>query len=152
MILSNTVATSVTLNGATSTVNTPADEQAPPGFSPGSNGQSWIGLPSPTMALVTPAPGGSSGTCTLDWSLGGYFNWVPYNGTTTLAFANAMIGQMILVKTTAEGSLSLTWPTTLTWYTGSSGTAPTLTSKPAIIAFVCTGVGTYDAWLVAQQS
>ena len=52
MILSNTVATSVVLNGATSTVNTPADTLAPLGFGVVSNGENWRGWPGPNQPVV----------------------------------------------------------------------------------------------------
>ena len=44
MILSNSVPMSASLNGVTTTVNVPADSQAPLGYLPTSNGESWIGL------------------------------------------------------------------------------------------------------------
>ena len=52
MILFNTVATSVVLNGVTSTVNGPADTLAPLGFSPSSNGEHWNAYPSDLQAIV----------------------------------------------------------------------------------------------------
>jgi hypothetical protein len=152
MILSNTVASSVVLNGATCTANTPADESAPRGFMPASNGQSWVGIPGPAMALVTLANGTSSGTTTMDWSQGGYFTWTPYGGACSLVVSNAIVGQMVLIKVLHVSSANITWPVTTTWYTGSSGTKPDDTGKDAVVAIVCTGAATYDAWLVAQQS
>ena len=64
MILSNTVATSVVLNGATSTVNTPADTLAPAGWSPVSNGESWIAAPGTVEATATPTFAAAQ---TIDW-------------------------------------------------------------------------------------
>jgi hypothetical protein len=152
MILSNALSSSVTLNGATSTVNTPADILAPLGYTVVSNGESWVGRPGPNSVINAVATPASSGTSTFDWSQGSYFTWTPYGGSCTLAFANAQVGQVVLARITAAGSASVTWPTTTTWYTGSSGTAPTVSSKSCVVAFVCTGLNTYDAWLVAQQS
>jgi hypothetical protein len=152
MILSNTVASSVVLNGATSTVNTPADESAPRGFMPASNGQLWVALPGQTVTPLTATTGTSGSTTTLDFSLGSYFTWTPYGGACSLVVANAVIGQLVYVKVLHVASANITWPVTTTWYTGSSGTKPDDTGKDAIIAIVCTGAATYDAWLVAQQS
>ena len=162
MILSNTVSSSVVLNGATSTVSTPADESAPAGFMPSSNGKSWVALPGPAMAVVAVATPASSGTSYFDWTLGSYFVWTPYGGTCTVSFLNAAggtatpsVGQMILIKFLHAGSASVTLPSTISWLSGSSGAAPTFTSKDCVVAFVCTATGsapTYDAWTVAQQS
>jgi hypothetical protein len=152
MILSNTLSSSVVLNGATSTVSTPADTLAPLGFAVVSNGESWVGRPGPNSVINAVATPGSGGTSTFDWSQGSYFTWTPYGGACTLAFTNAQVGQEVILRITAASSANPTWPTTLTWYTGSSGTAPTITTKSCIVKFVCTGASTYDAWLVAQQS
>jgi len=147
MILSNTVASSVVLNGATSTVNTPADESAPLGFMPGSNGESWVALPGPCMAIN--ALGALTATgATLDCSLYGYFSWTAYAGAFTLTLANATIGQVIQCKVTGAAGTP-TWPgATITWVgtvaagTGSAS-APLQTAATAI-TLVCTGYNTYD--------
>jgi len=152
MILSNTVATSVVLNGATVTANTPADEAAPRGFMPASTGQSWVALPGPTVAAVAVATPASAGTATFDWSQGSYFTWTPYGGSCTVAFTNVSVGQVIFIRTTAAGSASVTLPSTITWYTGSGGAAPSFASKASIVMLVCTGVGTYDAATIAIQT
>jgi len=152
MILSNTLASSVVLNGATSTVNTPADTLAPQGFGVVSNGENWVGRPGPNTVFNAANTPASGGTTTLDWSQGSYFTWTPYGGSCTLAISNAIVGQIVLVRITAAGSASVTWPSTTTWYTGSSGAAPTVSSKSCVVLFVCTAVGTYDAMTIAQQS
>jgi hypothetical protein len=162
MILSNTVASSVVLNGATSTVSTPADESAPAGFMPSSNGKSWVALPGPAMSVVAIATPGSGGTSYFDWTLGSYFVWTPYGGSCTISFLSAAggaltpsVGQIIIIKFLHAASASVTWPTTISWLSGSSGAAPTFATKDAVVAFVCTATGsapTYDAWTIAQQS
>ena len=162
MILSNTVSTTTTLNNASSTVSSPADVSAPAGFMPASNGESWVALPGPAMAVVSVATPGSSGTSYFDWTLGGYFVWTPYGGSCTVSFLNKsggtltpIVGQMSLIKFLHAGSASVTLPSTISWLSGSSGAAPTFTSKDCVVAFVCTATGsapTYDAWTVAQQS
>ena len=95
MILSNTVATSVVLNGATSTVNTPADTLAPLGFGVVSNGENWRGWPGPNQPVVPAVT--ATATTNLDWSQGGLFQ-VNYPATTlavTFTFTNVQVGQTI---------------------------------------------------------
>jgi hypothetical protein len=152
MILANTVATTVTLNGVASTVNTPADQMAPRGFGASSNGSDWVALPGPTVAAVAVATPASAGTATFDWSLGGYFTWTPYGGSCTVAFTNVTIGQIIFIRTTHATSAAVTLPTTFTWYTGSGGAAPAFTTKDSIIMVICTGANTYDAATIAIQT
>ena len=130
MILSNTVATSVVLNGATSTVNTPADTLAPLGFGVVSNGENWRGWPGtnqPVVAAVT-----ATATTNLDWSQGGLFQ-VNYPATTlavTFTFTNVQVGQTIQMwsKQSASSASTVTWPSGIIWYGGGSGVPSTSTS------------------------
>ena len=158
MILSGTV-TSPAVQGVT--VQDPADQSAPSGFGVVANGMRWVATPGPNFAIATPATPASSGTSIFDWTQASYFIWTPYGGSCTVSFTNAAgvltpsLGQMILVHVPHAGSASVTWPSTITWLTGSGGAAPALTAKDCVIAFVCTATGsapTFDAWLVAQQS
>lgn len=148
MILTNTVASSVVLNGATSTVNTPADEAAPLGFMPGSNGQSWIALPGPIMAIQAIGALTIAGA-TLDWSKYAYYSFTAYGGAFTLAFSNVTIGQMIRIRITAATSADCTWPSTIAWVGtahGGAGAAvkPVQTTYASDVTIVCTGQDTYD--------
>ena len=148
MILTNTVASSVVLNGATSTVNTPADEAAPLGFMPGSNGQSWVALPGPAMAIQALGALTIAGA-TLDWSKYAYYTFTAYGGSFTLAFSNVTIGQMIRIRITAATSASCTWPSTVTWVGTAHGgagsaSAPVLTTYDNDVTIICTGLNTYD--------
>ncbi len=149
MILSNTI-TSAAVQGTT--VSAPADDNPVLGYSAVGTGKNWVATPglanAAINAVATPA---SSGTSTFDWSVGGIVTWTPYGGTCTVAFANASLGQLIAVVATAATSASITWPSGITWLTGSGGAAPALTSKSALIFFICTGLNTYVGGYVVQS-
>jgi hypothetical protein len=154
MILSNTVASSVVLNGATSTVNTPADESAPAGFSPMSNGKSWIASPGPAYSFA--ALGTLTTTGNIDWSIASYFTLTTTSAQNlTLTFgltgatgtASYQLGQMIKIRVTGAGTPTITWPATISW-AGVTATptavavAPLVVDgKPLVIELVCTGTG-----------
>ncbi len=158
MILSNTVASSVVLNGATSTVNTPADENAPVGFMPASSGKSWVALPGAAVAIQ--ALGTVTTAANLDCTLGSYFTLTGTagdaiavtfgTGGATGAFS-CQVGQVIKIRHTASGSTvntmtwtgyTITWIGMLTGTSGSSQSAPVfVASKLADITLVCTGAG-----------
>ena len=116
MILSNTVATSVVLNGATSTVSTPADESAPAGFMPSSNGKSWVALPGPAAAIsaLGTAVATATSSLTVDWSVASFFTCTAYGGGWTISFKNAAgtltpaVGQIIRIQITHAGSSAIT--------------------------------------------
>ena len=145
MILTNTVATSVVLNGTSTSATVPADTQAPLGYSPLSNGESWIGAAATGVnvgAAVT-----ATATTTLDWSTTGFFQ-VNYPATTlavTYAFSNVMIGQTIRVITT-QGSSSastVTWPSGIVWAGGGAGVPTASTSAVDIATITCIALGSY---------
>lgn len=158
MILSNTVASSVVLNGATSTVSTPADESAPNGFMPASNGKSWVGLPGPTVAIA--ALGTVTTAANLDCTLASYFTLTGTagdaiamtfgTGTSAGAFS-CQLGQVIKIRVTGSGSTvntmtwtgyTVSWIGMLTGTSGSSQSAPVfVANKLAEITLICTGTG-----------
>lgn len=158
MILSNTVSSSVTLNGAASTATTPADESAPTGFMPASNGKSWVGLSGPAVAIS--ALGTVTTAANLDCTTASYFTLTGTagdaiamtfgTGTSAGAFS-CQLGQVIKIRVTASGATvnTMTWTGyTVSWIgnlTGTSGTsqnAPVfVASKLAEITLICTGTG-----------
>jgi hypothetical protein len=148
MILSNTLASSVILNGQTSTVNTPADTLAPLGFGVVSNGENWQGRPGPNLVVNALGAPAASATVTLDWSQYSYFTVTATNAF-TLAFANAQVGEMILIQITT-GAGATTWPT-ISWFStaNATGVKPTTTSLSVVVAVVCTAPGTYSAFTVS---
>ena len=88
MILTNSVANPITLNGVTTTVNVPADSQAPVGYLPTSNGESWVGL----------APGTNGQVLTVATS---GLTWVtPGTTTTTADPGSTFYGQGTLISLT----------------------------------------------------
>lgn len=168
MILSNTVSSSVVLNGATSTVSTPADESAPNGFMPASNGRSWNALPGPVVAIQ--ALGTVTTAANLDCTLASYFTLTGTAGdAVAMTFGtggssgafSCQLGQVIRIRVTASGSTvntltwsgyTITWVGVLTSTGGTSASAPVLaTSGKADITLVCTGTGstpTFDGSFV----
>ncbi|MGZ3353289.1 MAG: hypothetical protein ACXVB2_00275 [Isosphaeraceae bacterium] len=157
MILSNTVASSVVLNGATSTVNTPADESAPAGFMPSSNGKSWIALPGPASAIsaLGTAVATATRSLTVDWTTASFFTVTAFGGGWTITFTNAAgvltpsVGQTIRIQVTGASSSAITFPSTITWITASAA-APTCATNSQVIAIICTATGsspTYIGWI-----
>ena len=145
MILSNTVATSVVLNGATSTVNTPADTLAPLGFGVVSNGENWRGWPGPNQPIVPAVT--ATATTNLDWSQGGLFQ-VNYPASTlavTFTFTNVQVGQTIQMLSTQGGTSAstVTWPSGITWVGGGAGVPSTSTGYVDLTTITCIAVGTY---------
>ena len=168
MILSNTVSTSVVLNGATSTVSTPADESAPVGFMPASSGKSWVALPGPAIAIS--ALGTVTTAANLDCTLASYFTLTGTagdaiamtfgTGGSTGAFS-CQVGQVIQIRVTASGATvntatwsgyTIAWIGTLSSTGGASSSAPVFkASTQALITLVCTGNGstpTFDGTYV----
>ena len=168
MILSNTVSTSVTLNGTTSTAKTPADESAPIGFMPASAGNSWVALPGPAVAIS--ALGTVTTAANLDCTTASYFTLtgtagdacaITFGVGTSAGAFSCQVGQIIRIRVTASGSTvntltwsgyTITWVGVLTSTGGTSASAPVLaTSGKADITLVCTGNGstpTFDGSFV----
>ncbi len=149
MILTNTLPTTTTLNGVAVTVNTPADINAPIGFTAVSNGESWVARPGPNTVVNALGVPAASSTATLDWSQYSFFSFTATNAF-TLAFANAQIGQVILIQITA-GAGATTWPS-VSWFSGSGGSKPTTTSLSVVVAVVCTAYNTFSAFQIATTS
>ena len=148
MILTNTVTQSVTLNGTATSATVPADEAAPLGYMPGSNGQSWVALPGPIMAIQALGALTIAGA-TLDWSKYAYYSFTAYGGAFTLAFSNVTIGQMIRIRITHATSAACTWPSTIAWVGTAHGgagaaVAPVQTTYDSDVTIICTGPDTYD--------
>jgi len=140
MILSNTVATSVVLNGATSTVNTPADTLAPAGWSPVSNGESWVAAPSTIEAVASPTFAAAQ---TIDWSTGGVF-LLTLTANVTFTYKNPQVGQSIRLVLTQDGTGSRTgtFPSGSV-FVGGSKTLTTTASAVDTVDIQCTASGTY---------
>jgi hypothetical protein len=102
-----------------------------------------------TVTAYTPA---STGTTTIDLSLGNSFVVTMPAATQTLALTGGTTGQYFAVEinnVTSQGAL--TWFTTVRW---DNGTAPTLTGtngKRDSFGFKVTGSGTYDGYIVGQN-
>ncbi|MGO9112594.1 MAG: hypothetical protein ACLP9L_25465 [Thermoguttaceae bacterium] len=76
---------------------------------------------------------------------------------TTLVLSGATVGQWIRVRAqqaASGGPYTLTQPSGVTWFTPSfsAPTMPTTASGVLIVAFYCTGSGTYDGFLVGISS
>ncbi len=171
MILTNTISSTVTLNSIASTVSTPADEQAPVGFMPASNGESWVGLPGPTYAIVALGVLTTSANC--DCTLGSYFTVtgtagdalaVTFNTGGASGAFSPIIGQVIKIRITASGATvnTVDWTAnTITWIgsktstggtsqvaPGTVSTCPLVASKLCDVTLVCTGVNTFDGTFI----
>lgn len=97
---------------------------------------------------------GVAGTATLDLSLGDIHHITMPAGNITIALSNAKAGQIFMVRILQDGtgSRTVTWFATIKWAAG--GTAPVLTttaSKADTFLFECTGAGTYDGYVGAQN-
>ena len=158
MILSNTVSTTTTLNNASSTVSTPADTGAPVGWMPSSNGESWVALPGPSVAIK--ALGTVTTAANLDCTLASYFTLTGTAGSaiamtfgtgTSAGAFSCELGQVIKIRHTASGATvntmtwtgyTISWIGMLTGTSGSSQSAPVfVASKLAEITLICTGTG-----------
>jgi hypothetical protein len=164
MILTNAIAQSAPIGGinfytpGSVSANIPSDTQAPVGFTAGSNGVNWVGLPGPSHAIN--AMGVLAATGNLDWSLYSYFSFTTTSGTNlTLTFgltaatttSSWVIGQVIRVRITGAGTPSITWPATITWIGKLTGSGSCTTSAPVVtsgkqidVEIVCTGPNTFN--------
>ena len=140
MILTNTLPTTTVLNGVSSTVNTPADVLAPAGYSPVSNGESWIASPSDYQAVASPTFAAAQ---TIDWTTGGIF-LLTLTANVTFTFKNAAIGQSIRLVLTQDGTGSRTgtFPSGSV-FVGGSKTLTTTASAVDTVDVQCTAAGTY---------
>ncbi|HMF38310.1 MAG TPA: hypothetical protein VKF17_16825 [Isosphaeraceae bacterium] len=154
MILKNTV-TSAAVQGAT--VSAPADEAAPVGFGVVTDGMGWLATPGPNYSIKANGVFGATGN--IDWSAASYHTLTTTGTTnltltfyTTAAVAASLttpsytLGQQIKIRITGTGSLTLNWPSTITWVgnvtagTGSAS-APVIGAYQIDVTLVCTAVG-----------
>lgn len=101
----------------------------------------------PGVQFYTPT---ASGTATLDCSLANRHSITMPAGNITIALSNVTTGQAILVEITQDsvGSRTVTWFSTIRWAGGSAPTLTTTAGKRDTFAFICTGSGTYDGYVV----
>jgi len=93
----------------------------------------------------------AAATATLDLSLGNNHEITMPAGNITIAISNETNGEYFTIDITQDGvgSRTVTWFTTIRWFP----TAPTLTttaSKRDSFGFKCTGVDTYDGFIIGQ--
>ena len=95
----------------------------------------------------------AAGTATLDLSLGNDHRITMPADNITIAVSNAKVGQKFLVSITQDGtgSRTVTWFSTIKWAGGSAPTLTTTASKRDTFGFICTGVDTYDGFVVGQN-
>lgn len=102
------------------------------------------------LQVYTPDP---AGTATLDLALGNDHRIQMPAGNITIAISNAKVGQKFLVSITQDGvgSRTVTWFGTIRWVDGVTPTLTTTLNKRDTFAFVVTGAGTYDGFIVGQN-
>lgn len=108
------------------------------------------GSTTPTALTYTPA-GGATATLTLA-SGNLHFITMPA-GNITIALSGDTNNQVFYIKITqdATGSRTVTWFTTIKWTNGVAPTLSTGANKRDAFAFVRTGSGTYDGFIVGQN-
>lgn len=91
-------------------------------------------------------------TITFDLSAGD-FHKVTLTDNRTLALSNPTVGQKFFIRLLqdAGGTNTVTWFSTITWAGSSAPTLTTTGDKADLFAFVCTGSGTYDGFIVGQD-
>lgn len=91
-------------------------------------------------------------TITFDLSAGN-FHKVTLTDNRTLALSNPTVGQKFFIRLLqdAGGTNTVTWFSTISWAGGSAPTLTTTGDKADLLAFVCTGSGTYDGFIVGQD-
>lgn len=103
-----------------------------------------------TVQTITTATDGA--TVTFDLSLGNVHT-VTLGGNRTLALSNASTGQVFVLRLVqdATGSRTVTWFSTIKWAYGATPTLTATASKTDVFAFICTGSGTYDGFILGQN-
>lgn len=104
----------------------------------------------PTAQTYSPSGGG---TATLDLSLAnGHIITMPA-GNITIALSNDTNNQIFWVSILQDGtgSRTVTWFSTIRWAGGSAPTLTTTASKRDVFAFIRTGSGTYDGFVIGQN-
>lgn len=94
----------------------------------------------------------AAATETLDLSASSFHTVNLPVGAVTLALSNAQVGQRFIVQVTQNASTggTLTWFSTIRWASGITPTITATASKRDTFAFICTGSGTYDGFIVGQ--
>lgn len=100
---------------------------------------------------------GASGTITFDMSTGNIQNFT-FSGSSasdsvTFALSNVAIGQVFIINITQNsgGSGTVSWFSTIRWTGGGVPTLTTTANKRDTLGFICTGSGTFDAYVVGQD-
>lgn len=97
----------------------------------------------------TYTPAGAA-TATLDLNKGNEHRITMPAGNITIAISNEIDGQKFVVSITQDGtgSRTVTWFSTIKWVNGVAPTLTTTASKRDTFVFICTGVDTYDGFIV----
>lgn len=103
-----------------------------------------------TIQTIVTATDGATVTFDLDT---GNIQQVTLGGNRTLAISNEDAGQCFILKLIQDGtgSRTITWFSTIRWSGGSAPTLTTTLNKADVFGFICTGAGTYDAFIVGQN-
>lgn len=74
-------------------------------------------------------------------------------GNITIAVSNVTIGQKFLVSITQDsvGVRTVTWFSTIRWVDNSVPVLTTIANRRDTFGFICTGVNTYDGFIIGQN-
>lgn len=114
--------------------------------------QTFTGAKTMAQTIQTITAATDASTVTFDLSLGN-IHTVTLGGNRTLALSNASTGQCFILRLLQDGtgSRTVTWFTTIKWPDATAPTLTTTASKADVFGFICTGSGTYDAFIVGQN-
>jgi hypothetical protein len=106
-----------------------------------------------SYGAITTATPEAAATATLNLATSNKHNIIMPAGNITIALSNAAVGQVFTIRILQDGtgSRTVTWFTTIRWAGGSAPTLTTTASKADIFAFVVTGAGTYDGFVVGAN-
>lgn len=106
-----------------------------------------------SVQALTAVDGTSGGTTTLNLAASNIHYITMPSGNTTIALSNVATNQPFVIAITqdAVGSRTVTWFSTIRWPNNVVPTLSTTASKRDIFGFICTGTGTYDGFVVAQN-
>lgn len=99
---------------------------------------------------IVTATDGATVTFDLD---DGKLQQVTLGGNRTFAISNMSAGQVLLIRIVQDGtgSRTVTWFSTIKWADDVEPTLSTTASRVDLIGILCTGSGTYDGIVVAQN-
>lgn len=108
----------------------------------------------PNILTINNYSPSGGGTATLNLANGNMHNVQFPAGNITLALSNPTTGQPFIVRLIQDGvgSRTVAWFSGITWTNGN--TVPTLSTGSGAIdtfAFICTGSGAYDGYVVGQN-